>query len=363
MNSEVSLGNKKLFKLFIGKRILKEEVFNRKDGIPAYSANVLEPFGYIDKSNILDFSKDYIIWGIDGKFQLNIIEKGKKFATTDHCGSIEILNKEILPEYLFYQLDIQTHLLGFDRSLRSSLTNMEKVSIKIPIAKDGSFDLNLQKSLVESFRKIYQIKKRIFELYNEISNTKILFEESDKNKIKTICLGEEKYFFIDNGERIRKKDIDKAKGKIPVYSSSQFENEALGYVSDNIIEIIPRAKKFKGKCITINADGSVGKVFLRNEEFYANDILNILEIKDKNILYEYILYELQNKLSLLGLSWINKLYKEKLRKVCVDIPIDKDGQIDTKTQKDIANKYDLIYNLRNQVALELKDLDKSRIEI
>ena len=27
--------------------------------------------------------------GIDGEFEFNVMEKGTKFATTDHCGAID----------------------------------------------------------------------------------------------------------------------------------------------------------------------------------------------------------------------------------------------------------------------------------
>jgi hypothetical protein len=40
------------------------------------------------------------MWGIDGTFDLNLMPKGEQFATTDHCGYIEILDDKILPEYL-----------------------------------------------------------------------------------------------------------------------------------------------------------------------------------------------------------------------------------------------------------------------
>ena len=42
---------------------------------PVYSANVFEPFGYKDETNISDTSKDSIIWGIDGDWMVNVISK------------------------------------------------------------------------------------------------------------------------------------------------------------------------------------------------------------------------------------------------------------------------------------------------
>lgn len=60
----VSLGDVRLFRLSIGKRVLKKELFGRERGpIPLYSANVAEPFGHIEESNIKKFSRPSVLWG------------------------------------------------------------------------------------------------------------------------------------------------------------------------------------------------------------------------------------------------------------------------------------------------------------
>ena len=125
MKMEISLSDSDYFEIFIGKRILKFEVFNSRGNIPVYSANVMKPFGFLEESNIDDFSVDYVLWGIDGNFEFNIIPRGIRFATTDHCGAIKIKDENILPEYLLYELELQRHIKGFDRTLRSSLANMK----------------------------------------------------------------------------------------------------------------------------------------------------------------------------------------------------------------------------------------------
>jgi len=171
------------------------------------------------------------------------------------------------------------------------------------------------------------------------------------SNFKNISLGNSDFFEVDNGERVRKKDIDKARGDIPFYSSSKFENETMGYVSYEIEKIVPKAKKFKGKYLTVNADGSVGKVFLREGEFYLNDVVNIIKILNKKILYEYLLYELQSKINILGYGgWSKKLYKNELKdEISVDIPIKEDGSFDVEKQKEIADKYRKIDLIKNRL--------------
>ena len=172
---KVSLSDKALFTLSLGKRLLKKDFITAKGYIPVYSANVFEPFVYTDKSNITDFSKAYVLWGIDGEFSFNVMERGTIFASTDHCGTIKILDDQIDPYYLAYIMEETRHKYGFDRGLRASLTNMKAFNIDIPIKPDGSFDLDAQKSLAESLLCLRQTRKTIYEKMTQLMTQKIEF--------------------------------------------------------------------------------------------------------------------------------------------------------------------------------------------
>lgn len=172
---EIALGDKDYFSLQIGKRVLKKDLINTNGTIPLYSANVLEPIGYVNKSNLNRFSHDYILWGIDGNFEVNPIIKGSKFATTDHCGTIEIINESINYMYLIYQLNIIKSKYGFDRTLRPSLTKMEDVMIKFPVNSNGELDLNKQKEIAEKFIKINTCKNFIEENLKEFIELNVDF--------------------------------------------------------------------------------------------------------------------------------------------------------------------------------------------
>lgn len=172
---KVSLSDKALFTLSLGKRLLKKDFITAKGDIPVYSANVFEPFVYTDKSNITDFSKAYVLWGIDGEFSFNVMERGTIFASTDHCGTIKILDDQIDPYYLAYIMEETRHKYGFDRGLRASLTNMKAFNIDIPIKPDGSFDLDAQKSLAESLLCLRQTRKTIYEKMTQLMAQKIEF--------------------------------------------------------------------------------------------------------------------------------------------------------------------------------------------
>ena len=59
----MSLADNDKFDVFIGKRVLNKQLSPDAE-IPVYSANVKEPFGYIDDLLITDFSVPSILWGL-----------------------------------------------------------------------------------------------------------------------------------------------------------------------------------------------------------------------------------------------------------------------------------------------------------
>jgi len=155
---EIVLNDTSAFKIFIGKRVLRNQV--SKDGslTPVFSANVFQPMGYVDKGNLSDFSYPSILWGIDGNFEFNLLPVGQEFASTDHCGVIQILNDSLVPEYILYALTHKRNEESFDRGFRASISNMKKFAIKVPISEDGKFDMKIQKEIAGRFTT--EIEKR-----------------------------------------------------------------------------------------------------------------------------------------------------------------------------------------------------------
>ncbi|MBZ0196870.1 MAG: N-6 DNA methylase, partial [Ignavibacteriaceae bacterium] len=158
----VSLSDRTYFNLAIGRRLLKKDLFygkgNNRATIPAFSANVFKPFGYVEKSNISEFNNPFILWGIDGEFELSYKPKGEIFAATDHCGTIEVLDENLNPEFILLSLKLVKYQYGFDRGLRANLKNVGNVSIDIPVNEKDDFDLETQKYLVDSEKEISTIQ-------------------------------------------------------------------------------------------------------------------------------------------------------------------------------------------------------------
>ena len=149
--TEVALGDVALFETFIGNRLIKEAVQDSTLAIPVYSANIFEEFGWVETSNVEDFTRPSLIWGIDGNFDVQYILPGQPFATTDHCGTIQILDPSIVPEYLLYVVSIVGEEARFTRSFRPSLANIRDLKVKVPVRQDGTFDVEAQREIATAF--------------------------------------------------------------------------------------------------------------------------------------------------------------------------------------------------------------------
>lgn len=128
--TEYKLSDDDIFDISIGQRVLNTEL-NPRFEIPVYSANVFEPFGMIDKLLFDDFSKDSVIWGIDGDWMVNVIPSNQKYYPTDHCGVLRIKTKEIAPKYMAHLLEVEGAKAGFKRSYRASIDRIENIVVKV----------------------------------------------------------------------------------------------------------------------------------------------------------------------------------------------------------------------------------------
>jgi len=190
---KIRLDDEKYFDLFIGKRVLRKELISSTGEIPVFSANVKEPWGKLSDSNIENFDNDFVLWGIDGNWEFNVIKSNTMFRTTDHCGAIRIKQNSISAEYLFYYLNWIKAKEGLDRGLRASITNMKKLEVEFPVKvddddnpktivltnEDGSsleiFDLDfeIQIEISNFYQTFEEVKERITERIRELKTMEI----------------------------------------------------------------------------------------------------------------------------------------------------------------------------------------------
>jgi len=148
----LQLGDGRFFELSIGERVLRSQ--HTDLGVPVYSANACVPFGRVKVSNIADFSRPSILWGIDGIFDWNFIPAGEEFATTDHCGRLVVIDDRVDPLYVYAYLRATRDLHGFDRVFRASLKNMrEEVSVAVPLDGRGRPSIRRQRDVARQIQE------------------------------------------------------------------------------------------------------------------------------------------------------------------------------------------------------------------
>lgn len=360
---EVGLDDERYFQCGIGKRLLKRDLFynraNPKAKIPAYSANVFEPFGMVESSNIENFKNPYVLWGIDGNFDLTYMPKGVKFASTDHCGTIEIKDRDINPEYLLYALNLKKHEYGFDRGLRSNLVNVKRVKIPMPVKNGGGFDYQTQEVLVDRLRAFHNIQNQVDLLKEKIDETNVVLNNQYENKEFTLA-----EFFeepIRGNSKYTKKYGHNHLGDFPVYSASN--NAPLTYID---------TYDYDGEYLTWATNGFGGYIKLIEGKFSINADRGILIPKeDADIDINYVKWVLQPRLRELakgrlgdkGKNEFTKVNLSMIKEVKIPIPIRSNGEIDLNKQNEIADKYIYLADLKNELARKLEALSDIQISL
>lgn len=156
----VRLSDENIFQVSIGKRVLKNE-FVENGEIPVYSANVIEPFGKIDKLLIEDFDKPSVLWGIDGDWMVNYLPKEYPFYPTDHCGVLRVKDNSVNEKYLAFFLEKEGKAFEFSRTKRASIDRIQGIKIAVP-------PLSEQQKTISEIEKIEEqikiIEKELVEI-------------------------------------------------------------------------------------------------------------------------------------------------------------------------------------------------------
>ena len=128
---------------------------------------------FIKKSNIDDFSHPSLLWSIDSDFNMTVRQARDVFATTDHCGRLEILDANLDAAYCQAAIVYgYGRTFGFDRVTRPSLARMCKVTFRVPVKEDRSFDLEAQRDLAREFTAIQEAIKAVGDSLGSLSELK-----------------------------------------------------------------------------------------------------------------------------------------------------------------------------------------------
>ncbi len=197
---------------------------------------------------------------------------------------------------------------------------------------------------IDEFKEEMEFIKNDF---NTLNNILPNLDINSKYDIVTMLLIE--LFNIKKGNsKYTKKYVNTNKGNYPVYSANTKDNGLLGKIN---------TFDYNLECMQITTNGVyAGTVFYRKKhKFSINGDAKLLIKKIKNLDYGYLLYELTRVFSLIGFNWENKVSDKKLEEIYINIPVDVNEEYDLIKQKEIAEIYQKIEQVKNKL---IEDYDK-----
>jgi len=192
----------------------------------------------------------------------------------------------------------------------------------------------------------------INELIQQVSSVsdieEVEFKEVAIPKIFNIILGSAKY---------NHKYFSTHKGNYSVYSGQTKNNGEIAKINtfDHNVE-----------GLTWTIDGYAGRVFYRKGKFSLTCHCGLLTLKEEfkdKLDYEFLKYLLDNELPNYSVGEGNKrLKKAHIEKISIKIPVDENGEFDLEKQKEVAGKYKLIEQVKNEVRNELNKVIGTTLE-
>lgn len=367
--SEKSLKNfkiKDLFEIKKGKSVYTKKYGEANKGsYPVYSASNFAPLTHI---NSYDFDGEFITWATNG-FAGYVKVISDKFSINGDRGLLKPKIDDINLSYIKYYLEPQLREMakgrkgedGEDEFTKVYPKMIENVEVPLPINSNGEIDIEAQLETTEKIKYIEELKQKIEEYKKQINGLQV--EITSNYKVKNAKISD--IFDLNaktNSSKFTKSFIEKNKGEIPVYSASKFSNlPDYGYVKDGLVGV-----KYFEDCLTWNIDGSIGNVFYRSGRFSLSEKVIPLILRDdfKNKLnLNFLKNIIEKEFSSQEFGFTNKAGKSKIKNIKIPIPITPSGEFDLETQKEIAQKYQKIEQIKQSILTELDKIAKTEIEL
>lgn len=194
-------------------------------------------------------------------------------------------------------------------------------------------------------------------LLEDVANTILGFKEellsmnndNSKKEVK-IRLGDKNFFEIKSGNsKLTQNYLNVHKGDFVVYSANTKQNGVFGYIDTYDYDV---------ECIQLTTNGVyAGTLFYREKhKFSINGDARILIKKDDKLDYRYLLYALRKAFFHYHFNWENKPTIEKIKPIEISIPINSKGEFDLEKQKEIAEKYRKMENIKRSISEELEKI-------
>lgn len=156
-----------------------------KGQYPIYSANNIEPIAFVDT---FDYDGEYLTYSKNGCAGYITIISDRFSINGDRC--VMTINDEYADKvnllYLKYYLEPifrknkKGRLGAFGKNeftkLNSSMVKNLNILVPIPLASDGSYDLDKQREIAERYKQIDEIKKGLIDKIIQLTSINVVLD-------------------------------------------------------------------------------------------------------------------------------------------------------------------------------------------
>lgn len=339
-----------------------------KGDIPVYGASkdINEVgYGYV-KDNLegVKYFENCLTWNIDGS--IAIFYRKNRFSLSEKVIPLilkDSLREKVDLDYLRIMIQQSAEIKNFHFANKAGKTKLKNIKIQIPINTNNEIKTDVQKAFVKKYIKLEEsadlLTQRKMFLKDVIINDDLL---NDCN-YKEVLISD--IFSPENGSGQYTKTYCKNNaGYFPVYSGSSIE------IFSNI-----NSYDYDGEYLTWVKDGLAGYLMYHDGKFSITNHRGILipKLDMSNLDLGYLKcviepifrrerkgrmgHDGQNEYTTLNQTMINNI------KTKIKIPVDNNGNYDLNKQKEIANKYRKIEEIKKNISNQIDILCSTEIQL
>lgn len=335
-----------------------------KGDIPVYGASkdINEVgYGYV-KDNLegIKYFENCLTWNIDGS--IAIFYRKNRFSLSEKVIPLILkdeLNEKIDLDYLRIMIQQSAEIKNFHFSNKAGKTKLKNIKIQIPVNQNEEIKIEAQKIFVEKYTKLEEsanlLTQRKMLLKDVIINDNLLkdFNTTEVNLTEVFIpqRGNSKYTKTFCKDNI---------GEYPVFSANN--SEPLGY--RNLYD-------YDGTYLTVSVNGIAGKITKKEGKFSINADRILLMPQNHFLDLDFIKYSIEpilrksakGRMGHDGQNEFTKLPSGIIDNIKIRIPILPDGNYDLNKQKEIANKYRKIEEIKKNISNQIDVLCSTEIQL
>lgn len=342
----------------------KSFINENKGNIPVYGASLdynEVSYGYV-KNNIdnIKYFDNCLTWNIDGS--IAVFYREGRFSLSEKVIPLIVfkeLSSLIDLNYLKFAIMRSSDFSSFDYSRKAGKGKLRNFKVFIPTDEKGNYDLAEQQRLAGIYDDIERKKEKLLNRINEINNLIIHIENDLEIKYSNIPLND--IIIHHNGNSLYTRQwCEEHKGKYPIYSANNCK--PFSYINQYDYNI-------DNSYLTYSKNGCAGYISIIDKPFSVNGdrcVLTINKLYKDKIDLLYLKYYLEpifrsNKKGRIGDNGKNeftKLNSTMIKKlnIKIPIPIKENGEFDLEKQKEIANKYKQIEEIKKGLIEKIQDI-------